>query len=212
MSNTSSVDSTATVRDCCLGVHSEVGARSRLLQVSIGDYSYVANDTIISNARIGKYCSIGEMAQISSGVNFAQPREFHVNVSERYFDGLEDGIDSRPAWSNVAEIGHGVWIGRGSIVLSGKRVGIGAIVAAESQVTSDVPDFAIVGGKPAEILRHRFSSDIGCRLRRLAWWDWPHDRLSSAFLDFRRLPVATFLAKYEAQAGSSAALLGEIYH
>lgn len=48
-----------------------------------------------------------------------------------------------------------VWIGGHVVVLPGVRIGTGAIIAAGSVVTSDVPPFAVVGGNPARILRHR---------------------------------------------------------
>mgnify|MGYP002513234411 CR=1 FL=1 len=52
-------------------------------------------------------------------------------------------------------IGKNVWIGRGAVILSGVTVGDNAIIGANSVVTKDVPDYAIVGGNPAKIIRMR---------------------------------------------------------
>ena len=52
-------------------------------------------------------------------------------------------------------IGNDVWIGRRVIVMPGVRIGNGAILAAGAVVTKDVPDFAIVGGVPAKVIRYR---------------------------------------------------------
>lgn len=60
---------------------------------------------------------------------------------------------------DVVTIGRDVWIGGGSVVLSGLSIGEGAIVAAGAVVTKDVPAFSIVGGNPAQILGQRFAND-----------------------------------------------------
>ena len=52
-------------------------------------------------------------------------------------------------------IGNDVWIGRRVMVMPGVRIGNGAIIAAGAVVTKDVPDFAIVGGVPAKVIRYR---------------------------------------------------------
>ena len=52
-------------------------------------------------------------------------------------------------------IGDQAWIGTGSILLSGVQIGAGAVVAAGSVVSRDVPDGAIVGGNPARLLKSR---------------------------------------------------------
>ena len=53
-----------------------------------------------------------------------------------------------------------VWIGMSVLILSGITIGQGAVIAAGSVVTKDVPPYAIVGGNPAKILKYRFSSEI----------------------------------------------------
>ena len=52
-------------------------------------------------------------------------------------------------------------------------IGHGAVVAAASVVTRDVPPYAIVAGNPARVVRSRFSEEDVERLLRAAWWDWP---------------------------------------
>jgi hypothetical protein len=48
-------------------------------------------------------------------------------------------------------VGNDVWVGYDALVLPGVRIGDGAIVAARSVVTRDVPQYAVVGGNPAEV-------------------------------------------------------------
>jgi len=50
-----------------------------------------------------------------------------------------------------------VWIGHGAIILSGVTIGTGSVIAAGSVVIKNVPQYSIVGGNPAQVLRNRFS-------------------------------------------------------
>ena len=59
------------------------------------------------------------------------------------------------------------------LLATGVNVGTGAIIAARSIVTSDVPPYAIVGGSPAKHIRWRFDADIIDSLLLSEWWDWP---------------------------------------
>lgn len=52
-----------------------------------------------------------------------------------------------------------VWIGTRAIILSGVRIGEGAIVVAGSAVTKEVPPYAIVGGVTAKILKYRWDKE-----------------------------------------------------
>jgi hypothetical protein len=47
------------------------------------------------------------------------------------------------------------------------------------------------------VLRFRFAPEIVAALERIAWWDWPHERLGAALADFRALDAAAFCAKYD---------------
>lgn len=71
------------------------------------------------------------------------------------------------------------WIGSNAIVMSGVRIGKGAIVAAGAIVTKDIPPYAIVGGNPAKIIRYKFSEDIVEELMSLKLIDVPVDWFKS---------------------------------
>lgn len=53
-----------------------------------------------------------------------------------------------------------VWIGYGATIMSGVHIGQGAVVAAGAVVTKDVPPYAIVGGVPAKVIKHRFEPEL----------------------------------------------------
>jgi phosphonate metabolism protein (transferase hexapeptide repeat family) len=195
------IDPSAKVQETSLGAYCEIGARTILLDVTMGDYSYVVNDAQITYTAIGKFCSIAAMTRINPG-NHPMHRATQTHFTYRasaYFPGESDEagfFDWRK--SHRVHIGHDVWIGHGAIVLPGRSIGTGAAVAAGAIVTKDVPAYTIVAGNPARPIRRRFSEQIADRLAQLAWWDWHHEDLRQALPDFRKLDIEEFLGKYEA--------------
>ncbi|MCZ8185992.1 MAG: chloramphenicol acetyltransferase [Beijerinckiaceae bacterium] len=197
------IDPTANVRQATLGRYTEIGARTSFVESSMGDYSYVVNDSNVIYTTIGKFCSIAAHTRINPG-NHPMHRATQAHFTYRasaYFDDAEDEaafFDWRR--SHAVTIGHDVWIGHGAIILAGRTIGTGAVVAGGAVVTKDVPDYTIVAGNPARIIRRRFPEAIAERLHCLAWWDWDHASLRAALDDFRNLPVEAFLERHERKA------------
>ncbi len=206
LSHQALIDPTAEIADCALGRYTEVGARTKLLEVRMADYSYVVNDSDIAYASIGKFCSIAAMTRINPG-NHPMWRASQSHFTYRastYFPGELDEsefFDWRRGYH--VTIGHDVWIGHGAVILPGRSIGDGAVIAAGAIVTKDVAPYAIVGGNPARPIRPRFQAKIARRMQALAWWDWPHEKLREALPDFRALSADDFLERYEA-AGTPA--------
>ena len=142
------IDPTADIRDCRLGAYCEVGARTQLLEVTLGDYSYIVNDSDAAYATIGKFCSIAAMTRINPG-NHPMERASQSHFTYRasaYFTGAADEAEFF-AWrrAHPVSIGHDVWIGHGAIVLPGRRIGTGAVVAAGAVVARNVGPGAFAG-------------------------------------------------------------------
>ena len=200
LSNAPSIDPSATVRDTTLGAYTEVGARTTLIEVEMGDYSYVVNDAQIIYTTIGKFCSIAAMTRINPGnhpMHRATQAHFTYRSSAYFHSELDETEFFEWRRSHRVRIGHDVWIGHGAIVLPGRNIGTGAVIAAGAIVTKDVPAYTIVAGNPARAIKRRFPEAVADRLARLAWWDWSHEMLRAALPDFRVLPIEDFLDKYE---------------
>lgn len=195
------IDPTASVRQATLGRYTEIGARTSFVESTMGDYSYVVNDSNIIYTTIGKFCSIAAMTRINPGnhpMQRASQSHFTYRASAYFDDAQDDAAFFDWRRSTPVTIGHDVWIGHGAIILPGRSIGTGAVVAGGAIVTKDVAPYTIVAGNPAKPIRPRFPAAIADRLMALGWWDWEHARLRGALADFRALSVEAFLDKHEA--------------
>ena len=110
-----------------------------------------------NNIGIGHFCIFNTDLEVGDDVLFGD----HVGVIARdahLIDCVGTSVFFAPRGDKYeVVIGSDVWIGFGAIILSGVRIGKGAIVAAGSVVAKDVPEYAVVAGVPAEVIRMRFS-------------------------------------------------------
>ncbi|GAA3930508.1 CatB-related O-acetyltransferase [Hymenobacter algoricola] len=160
--------------------------------ILVGDYTYYDDlDDPASFERnvlyhfdfIGDRLIIGNFCAIASGVKFIMNGGNHETGPVTTFpfaifgQGWEAAAGGRPPAEKYpsrgdTRVGHDVWIGHAATLMPGVRIGNGAIIATQALVTADVPDYAVVGGNPARVLRFRFDEATIARLNRLAWWYW----------------------------------------
>jgi acetyltransferase-like isoleucine patch superfamily enzyme len=138
--------------------------------------TYAHDDTRLI---VGAYTSIAKRATFILGGN--HPADRVTTFPLRIRRGLPGaGSDGYPFSKGDIQVGSDVWIGYGALVLSGVTIGDGAIVAARSVVSADVPPFAIVAGTPARVLRYRHTPEQCAALREISWWNWPEERIDAA--------------------------------
>nr|WP_246455800.1 CatB-related O-acetyltransferase [Sulfitobacter aestuariivivens] len=158
-------------------------------RISAGAYSYASafDPPEDWSARLAPYLfdfsperlDIGSFCQIADGAVFITASANHRfdGISSYPFaifdDASNDGRPSMPAPGKDTVIGHDVWIGQGARILPGVTLGNGVIVGAGAVVCADVPDYCIVAGNPARIIRRRFSPSDAAALCEIAWWRWP---------------------------------------
>lgn len=175
----------------------------------IGAFTYLGgkNTSIRNVASIGRFCSIasniviGETEHPTDYISTSQI--FHNKnfmwknlpyLDDFYQRNIETFEKSVFHWRNNEKstkktvIGHDVWIGEGAFISSGISIGHGAIIAAKSVVTRDVPSYAVVGGVPAKIIKYRFSDNIIQKLLDLRWWAYGLDALEC--VDFANIECA----------------------
>lgn len=130
---------------------------------------------------IGKFCAIAEGARfIMNGANH-QLSGFSTYPFNIFGHGWDRGFDPSNLKREVrgdTVIGNDVWVGMEAIIMPGVTIGDGAIIAAKSVVTHDVPPYAIAAGNAAKVVKKRFDEFTIGRLLKLAWWDWPVDKIS----------------------------------
>jgi virginiamycin A acetyltransferase len=133
-----------------------------------------------------EHLHIGRFCQIAKGVQFItatanHPMEGLSTYPFAIFDQSRFGSyrASLPRGEDTV-VGHDCWIGREAVILPGARLGNGVIVSARAVVRGAVPDYAIVAGNPARIVKMRFSDKDIARLSALKWWDWKACRIEAA--------------------------------
>jgi len=170
-----------TLYDVHIGEAVAIFDRVYLDRVSIGNFSYVAYDSSLINVEVGSFCSIGQHVQVGLA---RHPSKVFVSTYPALYSNnnescplcfREDKIFDDSV--QKTSIGNDVWIGSNAIIPGGIQIGTGAIVAAGSVVVKDVPPYAVVGGNPAKVIRHRFSDEQIEILLASEWWDWPIEKI-----------------------------------
>lgn len=143
--------------------------------------------------KIGKFCSIACGAKFLFTSGNHSLKSLSTYTFPIFFE--EWGLDAKDicgAWDNKGDtiIGNDVWIGYEAVIMSGVKIGDGAIVGTRAVVTKDVPPYTIVGGVPAKIIRRRFDDQTIGRLEKIGWWNWDEEKIKRAIPAIRSGDVA----------------------
>lgn len=143
-----------------LGLHIGKGCRIWAPNfINIGKNVYIGkNVTIECNCNIGDYCLIANNVAFI-GRNDHDFKAIGIPVRFAPWIGNAKSNNSCEQHENIIMVGEDVWIGYGVIILTGVNIGKGAIIAAGSVVTRDVPNYAIIGGVPAKVISNRFTDE-----------------------------------------------------
>jgi virginiamycin A acetyltransferase len=164
--------------------------------IIVGDYSYYDDPdgpelfetkcVLYHFPFVGDKLVIGRFCALARGVKFIMNGANHSLKGHSTYPFFIFGNGWESATPQPGELpykgdtilGNDIWMGYDVMVMPGVKIGDGAIVAARSVVTSDVPPYAIVGGNPAKVLRMRFSDDIVNELLSIRWWDWSAEKIT----------------------------------
>lgn len=158
--------------------------------VQVGKYSYGYERLCKSYPdllkSIGAFCSINNTVEIAGPNHPAQYISTHPFFYNRQIHGEElvpPLLENDEALADVVGnndkiiIGHDVWIGKGALLLPSIKIGNGAIIGTGAVVTKDVPNYAIVAGVPAKVIRYRFKETEIEQLNAIEWWDWTDEQI-----------------------------------
>ena len=154
---------------------------SHCINVRIGKFSSIGMHSTVTDAEIGNFTVIARNCDIGLGVHPTNLLSCHSIFYKN------SPWPSHPEWvkqadfeeTRISHIGNDVWIGAKSTIMDGVTIGDGAIVAACSLVTKDVPPYAVVGGVPAKVIKYRFPEEVIERLLQIRWWNMPDDEITS---------------------------------
>ena len=158
----------------------------------IGKYTYFGiHCRVKKTIKVGSFCSIAENVMIAPAEHPTNLLTTHTIAYSNNLYGYDDNfknlnfknnfIKNNPNNYSPADkkasskynviIGNDVWIGANATILSGVKIGNGAIIAANALVNKDIPAYSIVGGVPAKIIKYRFDKSTIEDLQELEWWN-----------------------------------------
>lgn len=146
----------------------------------MGSYSYLGKEAHVINSTIGRYCTIGDRAEIGLGYhNYKSASSSQSFYHNRHYMAYSGTINHYPKWfaqrgyreTSTAIIGHDVYLGAYVKTPGDITIGHGAIVEVGAVLTKDIPPYAIVNAQ-AKITGYRYTDEIISDLLELKWWDF----------------------------------------
>lgn len=163
-----------------LGRYNVIFNNTSIINSVLGDHTFVQKNSTIVNADIGKFCSIASNVSVSLGkhpTSYVSSHPAFYAVTQPLAKTFSEQDKYEP-FNERTKIGNDVWIGQGAMILDGVVIGNGAVVGAGAIVTKNVPDYEIVVGIPAKLIRFRFAEEICKRLLEVRWWDMSESQLA----------------------------------
>lgn len=165
----------------------------RVYYSKIDKYSYVGRNSVVINAKIGKFTSIAN----NCNIGLASHNMEWISTSPTFYSGnnclKKNFANIKYEEYKKTKIGNDVWIGANVLIKSGINIGDGAIIGAGSIVTKDVPPYAIYAGNPAKLIRYRYAENEIKKLIDTKWWDYDEKSLYS--LDINTNDINEILEK-----------------
>jgi acetyltransferase-like isoleucine patch superfamily enzyme len=187
ISKSSTIDPSVFLRNTRIEGNIEIREGSKLMngvelrglsKIQIGRYTSINGPftdirALVNPVEIGSFCSIAR------GVNF---QEYNHNFSEITSYLYRQNLFGEHFKKDVTSkgkivLGSDVWIGAQCVILSGANIGHGAVIAANSVVTGEIPAYAIAAGSPAKIIKYRFDKDKIDTLLKSKWWEKSLDEI-----------------------------------
>ena len=162
--------------------------------IIVGEYSYYDDmdgaekfedhvthhyEFIVDKLIIGKFCAIAKGIEfVMNGANhrMCSVTTYPFNIMGGGWEQFTPALEDLPLKGDTV-VGNDVWIGQNVTVMPGVNIGDGAIIAANSVVTKDIPAYCIAGGNPCKIIKRRFDDELIAYLQEIKWWDWSPEKI-----------------------------------
>lgn len=159
------------IRNSKIHSSSKVEAGSQVINTTMDKYSFCGYDCKLLNCTVGSYTSIADRVVIGGAQH---PIEWGAMSPVFYYgrDSVKRKFsEHKRDEDKYTSIGHDVWIGEGSYIKAGIKIGDGAVVGMGSVVTKDIGNYEIWAGNPAHKIRDRFDPETKEVLQKYRWWE-----------------------------------------
>lgn len=193
--STCRIEKKCVIRNVTMEGYNRIGANSRVFLTDMGYGSGISKDSFIDGVKIGRYSTLAPDVKIVTGQHPTRDivsihPAFYSNRGQMGFTYVKKNIYKEMKYVDdkyKVIVGNDVWIGSYVRILEGVTIHDGAVVAAGSVVTKDIPPYAIVGGVPARIIRYRFKEDEIEKLLKMKWWEKGEKWLKNHAKDFSNI-------------------------
>lgn len=182
-----------TIKDACLSGSIITNEGVKIIDgvdlsgnIIIGKYTTINGPntdmrSAIHGITIGSFCSIARNVVFQEyNHDYRQLTTYMLRTNLEGKNRLEDLVSE-----GAINIGHDVWIGTHCVILSGAKIGTGAVIAANSVVSGEIPPYAIAAGSPAKVIKYRFDEKTIDELLTSKWWQKPKEEVVKLFNEFK---------------------------
>ena len=167
------------------GKNTKIYPPFRATNSEIGDYTYIAENSILGNTKIGKFCSIGPNLISGWGMHPLNGISTHpMFYSSQKQNGMTLSASDKFEETKPIEIGNDVFIGMNVTILDGIKIGHGAVIGAGAVVSKDIPPYAIAVGCPIQIKGYRFDNETIQKFLEIKWWNFDEKQLQEVEENF----------------------------
>ena len=137
-------------------------------------YEFIGDKLII-----GKFCAIAKGIEfVMNGANhrMCSVTTYPFNIMGGGWEQFTPALEDLPLKGDTV-VGNDFWIWQIVPVIPGVNIGDGAIIAANSVLTKDIPAYCVAGGNPCKIIKKRFDDELISYLQEIKWWDWSPEKI-----------------------------------
>ncbi len=198
------IDSSAVIKDAYLEGDIEIGENVIITKgvymsgkIKVDKFTSISGPNTDFYSKINEI-SIGKFCSIARNVSFQEYYHKTENISTSMINNIilnKDIIEDINSKGKI-ELGNDVWIGTQCVILSGVKIGDGAIIASNSVVNKDIPDYAIAAGSPAIVIKYRFNEKTIRFLKEIKWWNWSIEKIKKNSSLFNKKIDDDFIEKF----------------